>query len=82
MKQLTAPDAAHKVFDELNTAHEHLTTHEAHKDSESAVYGPQRGRTVSLFDFPNRAIAAFAKSDKHGEPLSDLCKGMVLLTKG
>lgn len=81
VEQLTAPDAAHKIYEKLFEAYDHLVNHDAHKDFEVAVYGLQRNRTVSLLDFSSGAIVAFAKCDKHGEPLQDLRKGMILLTK-
>ena len=34
-----------------------------------------------MLDFINKAIAAFARSDKHGEPFSDLKKGMLVPKK-
>ena len=66
VEELTAPDAARRIYEKLFEAYDHLVKYDAHKDFEAAVYGLQRNRTESLLDFSNRAIVAFAKCDKHG----------------
>ena len=45
VEDLTAPDAAIRIFEELSKAYDHLTTHEAQKDFEAAVSCLQRNRT-------------------------------------
>ena len=74
--------AVDQIFNALCEAYDHVNVYEAQQDFESAIYDLTRDRGESLLDFINKAIAAFAKSDKHGEPLSDLKKGMLVLKKG
>ena len=79
--RLMGPDAADDIYQELVGAYDHVNAYEAQRGFEAAIYELNRDRGETLLDFTNRAVAAFAKNDKHGDPFTDLKKGMMLLRK-
>ena len=58
-----------------------MNTFEEQQDFEQAMYTLHRDRGESLLDFLNRATSVFANNDRHGDPLSDMKKGMLFLSK-
>ena len=47
VEQLTAPDAAHKIFEKLNEAYDHLVNHDAQRFRVCSLWPSAKSRRVS-----------------------------------